>query len=114
MMQFTSSGAIDNTFGSAGRLLLDRGGTEVGYSITPAPGGGWYVGGHSDSSLLVGKVSASGVLDTTFGTNGFFQGVLANSALAYHLMVDSSQRIIAVGTIRLTGTEDLGAARLTP
>ena len=77
-------------------------------------GGGWYVGGHSDSSMLVGKVSATGVVDTTFGTTGFFQDVVANSALAYHLMVDSAQRIIAVGTIRLTGTEDLGVARLTP
>lgn len=114
LMQFTSAGAIDTTFGTAGRLLINRGGGEVGYSITPAPGGGWYVGGHSDSSLLVGKVSASGVLDTTFGTNGFFTDVLANSGLAYHLMVDSAQRIIAVGTIRLTGTEDLGVARLTP
>ena len=114
MMQFTSTGAIDTTFGTAGRRLIDRGGAEVGYSITPAPGGGWYVGGHSDSSMLVGKVSATGVVDTTFGTTGFFQDVVANSALAYHLMVDSAQRIIAVGTIRLTGTEDLGVARLTP
>lgn len=114
LMQFTAAGAVDTTFGTAGRLLINRGGNEVGYAITPAPGGGWYVGGHSDSSLLVGKVSASGVLDTTFGTNGFFTDVLANSGLAYHLMVDSAQRIIAVGTIRLTGTEDLGVARLTP
>jgi hypothetical protein len=113
-MQFTSTGAPDTAFGSSGRLLIDRGGGEVGYAITPAPGGGWYLGGHSDTRMVVGKLSATGVVDTSFATNGFFESNLANSALAYHLLVDSAQRIIAVGTIRLTGTEDLGVARLSP
>ena len=114
LMQFTSTGAPDTAFGSSGRLLIDRGGGEVGYAITPAPGGGWYLGGHSDTRMVVGKLSATGVVDTSFAANGFFESNLANSALAYHLLVDSAQRIIAVGTIRLTGTEDLGVARLSP
>jgi hypothetical protein len=64
--------------------------------------------------MLVTRISATGVVDSTFGTSGFFQNVIANSALAYHLLLDSQQRVCAVGTIRLTGTEDLGVVRLTP
>ena len=112
--QFTSTGALDPSFGTGGKLLLDNGGNEVGYAITQRPGGGWYVGGHRDTLMLVTALSATGVVDTTFGTAGFFEQPLANSALAYHLMVDSAQRLVAVGTIRLTGTEDLGVARILP
>lgn len=114
MMQFTSIGGTDVSFGTAGRSLFNRAGNDVLYAVTAAPGGGWYVGGHSDTRMLVGKVSATGAPDTGFGTNGFFENNLANSSLSYHLMLDSAQRIISVGTIRLTGTEDLGVARLTP
>jgi uncharacterized delta-60 repeat protein len=114
VMQFTATGAPDTTFGTSGRLLIDRGGNEVGYAITPAPGGGWYLGGHSSSQLLVTKISAAGVVDTSFANMGFFQDVIVNSALAYHLMVDTQQRIVAVGTIRFTGSEDLGVVRITP
>lgn len=113
-MQLTATGAIDLGFGTAGRLLIDRGGAEVAYALTPAPGGGWYFGGHSGNNLVVGKMSAAGVVDTSFATAGFFSAPLASSGLAYHLMVDSAQRIVAVGTIRLGATEDLGVARITP
>jgi uncharacterized delta-60 repeat protein len=112
--QLTSTGALDATFGVGGKVLFDNGGNEVGYAITPRPSGGWYVGGHRDSFMLVTALSAAGVVDTSFGTAGFFEETLANSALAYHLMVDSAGRIVAVGTIRLTGTEDLGVARILP
>ena len=112
--QFTSAGALDPTFGTGGKLRLDNGGNEVGYAITARPGGGWYVGGHRDNLMLVTAISATGVVDTTFGTAGFFEQTLANSALAYDLMVDAAQRVVAVGTIRLTGTEDLGLARILP
>lgn len=112
--RLTSTGALDTTFGTGGRLLINRGTNDVLYAITSAPGGGWYIGGHSDTRMLVSKITSTGAVDTTFGANGFFENVLANSALAYHLMLDSTQRIIAVGTIRLTGTEDLGVTRLTP
>lgn len=114
LMQLTSTGAVDTAFGSAGRLLIDRGGHEVAYSVTAAPGGGWYFGGHSGNNLVVGKLSATGVVDTTFATNGFFSAPLANSALAYHLLVDSAQRVVAIGTIRPGASEDLGVVRITP
>jgi len=114
VVKVTSTGTIDTAFGASGRLLINRGGNEVGYAIMPSPQGGWYVGGHSDTSMLVTRISATGVVDTTFSTNGYFQNVIANSALAYHLLLDSQQRVCAVGTIRLTGSEDLGVVRLTP
>ncbi|MDP2274746.1 MAG: hypothetical protein Q8N23_18485 [Archangium sp.] len=112
--RFTSTGAPDTGFGTNGKRVIDNGGNEVGYAITPGPAGGWYVGGHSDGSMLVSRISGSGVIDTTFGTAGLFAQPLANSALAYDLLVDGSQRIVALGTIRLTGTEDLGVCRILP
>jgi len=114
IIRLTAAGALDTSFGSSGRLLIDRGGNDVGYAITPAPGGGWYVGGHAGNDMLVTKLSATGVIDTSFGASGFFQDPIVNSALAYNLMLDSRGFIVAVGTIRFTGTEDLGVVRLTP
>ena len=113
-MRLTATGAVDTAFGASGRLLIDRGGQEVAYALAAAPGGGWYFGGHSGNNLVVGRLSATGVIDTTFGTNGFFSAPLANSALAYHLLVDGAQRVVAIGTIRTGGSEDLGAVRITP
>jgi uncharacterized delta-60 repeat protein len=114
VVKFTATGALDPTFATGGRLLLDRGRGEVGYSIARSPGGGFYVGGHSDNFMLVTRISNAGAVDPTFGTAGFFENVVSNSALAYHLMVDAEQRVVAVGTIRATGSEDLGVVRLLP
>lgn len=114
VVKLTATGAFDSTFATGGRLLVDRGRGEVGYSISPAPLGGFYVGGHSDSFMLVTRISASGTIDSTFGSAGFFENVLSNSSVAYHLMIDTSSRVVAVGTIRVTGSEDVGVARLLP
>jgi uncharacterized delta-60 repeat protein len=114
VMQFSNTGSPDNAFGTNGRQTFDRVGSDVVYALIAAPGGGWYIGGHSDSNVVVGKLSATGSPVTSFATNGFFESNLANSSLAYHLMLDSAQRIVTVGTIRLAGSEDLGVARLTP
>lgn len=113
VVKLTSTGALDSSFGIGGRLLIDRFGYEVAYAITPAPGSGWFIGGHSDNGMVIGKITTGGFVDTNYATNGFFEDVVSNSALAYHLMVDSQQRVVGVGTIRDTGTEDLGVVRLT-
>ncbi len=109
-----SMGALDPTFGTGGRLLIDRGRHEVGYSLAAVPSGGWYVGGHSGNFMLVTRITTAGAVDTTFANNGFFENVLSNSALAYHLMLDAVDHPVAVGTIRVTGSEDLGVARILP
>lgn len=108
------TGAFDPTFGTGGRLLIDRGDAEVGYALTPSPTGGWYVGGHSGNKLLVARVTAGGTLDTSFATNGFFENTFASSGVAYSLLVDVADKVVAIGTIRSSGSEDLGVCRLTP
>ncbi len=109
-----TTGALDPTFGVGGRLLIDRGGTEVGYALVEAGGGSWYVGGHSGTSMLVTRVTPGGTVDPTFAANGFFESTFSSSALAYSLLVDVANKVVAIGTIRASGPEDLGVARLNP
>lgn len=109
-----TTGAFDATFGVGGRVLIDRGGAEVGYALTSAGSGAWYVGGHRDTSMLVARVTAGGTIDTTFSQSGFFESAFGTSALAYSLLVDVANKVVAIGTIRTSGSEDLGVARINP
>lgn len=114
LAKLDSLGGLDPTFGTNGRLLIDRGGNEVAYALTASGSGGWYLGGHSGSSMLVARVTAGGTVDTSFAANGFFESTFGSSGLAYSLLVDAVNKVVAIGTIRTSGSEDLGVARINP
>ena len=109
-----AAGALDGTFATGGRLLIDRGAAETGYALVAGPSGNWYVGGHSGDSMLVTRVTAGGTVDTSFANNGFFENTFSSSALAYSLLVDEANKVVALGTIRASGSEDLGVVRINP
>jgi hypothetical protein len=64
--------------------------------------------------MLIARVTPGGTIDTTFSQNGFFESTFGTSALAYSLLVDTVNKVVAIGTIRTSGSEDLGVARINP
>ena len=112
LARVTSSGALDTNFGTGGKLLINRGGSEVGYAIIPDVMG-WFVGGNGGSNMLVTRVLPGGTVDATFATNGYFEQTFGSSGLAYGFAYDG-QHLFAAGTIRTTGNQDLGVCSIIP
>jgi len=76
LVKLTSSGALDNTFGTNGTLVIGGPGEERSSCALATPEDDFLVGGYTSSfgaggnDFYVVKVMASGTLDETFGTNG--------------------------------------------
>jgi len=74
LARYDAAGAIDATFGAAGRVVLD--GREDNADIlhvagvAPAPGGKIVVVGAVHSGYVAYRLNADGSLDPTFSTNG--------------------------------------------
>ncbi len=68
--RYLSNGAIDNTFGTMGRSVIEHDTSSVGYvakGMAPLPDGEVLIFG----SYWICRIDQQGGLDTTFGTQGF-------------------------------------------
>lgn len=104
LMRFTAAGAVDTTFGTSGTTTTAvRTGEDRIEALVERPDGKLVVAGRSlDSSgnrdIAVGRYSAAGVLDTTFGTSGYTilsADPLVDDAKSIYLQPDG--RIVTVG-----------------
>ena len=79
VQRYSSSGVLDSSFGSSGSVMLDNGTTTTTFipiSLIVNSDDTFYVSGQikvgTQSDLFITKYSANGVIDTTFGTNGYY------------------------------------------
>ncbi|HNE04259.1 MAG TPA: FG-GAP-like repeat-containing protein, partial [Anaerolineales bacterium] len=103
--KYNSSGALDASFGSGGKLLMqisgsvDRATTVLPLSDGKILVGGW--GGVSGSrDFIIIKLNSNGSQDTSFGINGIIQTDINNNGsddFIASLNIDSFGRIVAVG-----------------
>lgn len=118
--RYLSNGTPDTSFGTLGHVLVDSGVHEfargvvidsvgrigvVGYAQTAA--GSW--------NFAVARLTTSGALDTTFSTDGIhtFDFPGNEPDVAYAALVDSADRIIAVGRTVQSGVDnDFAVARI--
>jgi uncharacterized protein (TIGR02145 family)/uncharacterized delta-60 repeat protein len=76
IVKLTATGAFDTSFGSNGKRTIGGTGTDQAFSITPAPDGGYLIVGWTNSygagnyDMYIVKLTATGALDTSFGSNG--------------------------------------------
>lgn len=76
LVKLTVSGSLDNSFGINGTLTLGGSGNEVSRVLLLTTEGDYLLGGYTNSfgaggnDMYIVKVSSTGVLDDTFGTNG--------------------------------------------
>ncbi|HEY7030267.1 MAG TPA: SBBP repeat-containing protein [Thermomicrobiales bacterium] len=121
--KYTTAGVLDSTFDGDGRVTTDFGSNQdQGFAVLSTGAGSTFVvAGRTDPSgadvgdfALARYTASTGALDGTFGSGGKqtvdFSGATPNGDFAAALAVDSSNKIVVVGS---TGGSDCGVARLS-
>lgn len=122
LIKVTSTGVLDSSFGTNGKIYFD-----VPESILEAfkkviidSNGNIYAIGSADSNkkILVVKYSSSGVIDTTFGTNGatYIDANPSDVDIMYDVVLQNDGKILITGAIGIpninTTTGKTGVIRL--
>lgn len=81
LVRLTSTGALDPTFAGQGVVPLPLTGNLYWRSATVGPDSSIFITGADASNGYVMKLSATGVVDTSYATRGTFQTPFANSGL---------------------------------
>lgn len=109
--KYTSTGALDTTFGTDGVVKTDIGADDVAYEIHVFSDGDFLVAGLTGSDgppveydIALARYDSTGSLDTTFGTDGVATYDDYDSDLAFYdarktyaIAVDDSDRIYVAG-----------------
>src|SRR5262249_13904362 len=122
LARFDSVGRLDPTFGNGGKVVLDLGGDDVLHGLAAQPDGSIIaVGGSSrgGDDIVVGRFTASGALDGSFGQGGVFRLDVAgglDEAHAVALQPDGKIVVAGVATLSHAGgaNQDMALLRLTP
>jgi len=123
MVRYTSSGALDTTFGTGGILITNAGNTD-GYDEAHAVAidsvGRLVVAGTCSLGFVprqcVVRFSPSGALDASFGIGGATItdiGSDGGADVAYSLAIDSADRIVTAGTCEGTLSTNMCVVRYT-
>ena len=120
---FASQSDLDPTFGIGGKTIWSpNNNTEsrAGVGMVVQPDGkivmvGGYTETQGTSIILVVRFNPNGSIDTTFGTNGVVNvnfGANSESPVAIDIQPDG--KLIVCGRTSVTGSQDVGVARLNP
>jgi len=120
--KFTNTCNFDATFGNNGIATYLAGDGTSARALTVQPDGKIIVVGDeyptvsdsNDQRILVARFSALGIIDNSFGTNGRFISTANQKGQAQDVVIDSSGRIVFVGSIVGTVAPDAAiVGRLT-
>lgn len=127
-VRLNADGSLDTSFGTGGKttVAFDLGATaesraDVAIDIMVLPDGRIVLGGNATTAagsvMAIARLTASGVLDTTFDGDGKrtvnFGGSLSDDGIAYKLLASTDgQRMYAAGFASLAGNFDFAIARL--
>jgi uncharacterized delta-60 repeat protein len=118
VVRLTSAGALDTSFGTAGRVTTALGtSTDRAYSIALQADGGIVVGGYAiiglSTQFALVRYTTSGALDTTFDTDGKVTTLFGSGGDAvWEIDIQSDGKIIAGGYSTQSGSgTDFSVAR---
>ena len=131
--KFTNTCSFDATFGNNGVATYSAGDGTSARALTVQPDGKIIVVGDeyptvsdsNDQRILVARFNAVGIIDNSFGINGRFISTANQKGQAQDVVIDSTGRIVFVGSIvgtvapdaaivgRLTNTGSLDASFAT-
>ena len=95
--RMNSNGALDTTFGTAGRAAVDFGGDDFGNAVARQANGRIVVAGHSTvAGAVVARLRATGALDPDF--NGDGRVTLPGGRTANAVRVQPDRKIVVAGT----------------
>jgi uncharacterized delta-60 repeat protein len=99
--RFTTSGALDPSWGGTGRAQFDFGQNETGYGAVLQPDGKLIVAGDtaagSTSDVLVARIGTDGTLDPTFGTGGRAHPDFGDQQFGRAVALQPDGRIVVAG-----------------
>ena len=120
---YTVGGALDTTFGSGGSFTLTgvAGGTAQGFESLVVEADGSIVLGGSEgygtnyNEMLFGHLTASGVADTSFGSDGTGFTVVqdGNDSGLFAVAIDPTNGDIVAGGFQVNSVSDAAVIRLT-
>lgn len=118
LVSYLSSGAIDTTFGTGGKLTTVMStGTDIAHAMKLLPDGrillGGYAFGTSNFDYALARYLPDGALDTSFGTSGkVVLQITANADYIYALGLQNDGRILATGRAYNGSNVDAATVRL--
>jgi uncharacterized delta-60 repeat protein len=102
VVRYNSDGSLDTTFGTNGQVVTDFAGTDdFARAIAIDSNQRIIVVGKVDSQFAVARYTNSGVLDTTFDTDGKVTTAIGTAAGALAVAVDSTNKMVVVGSSTL-------------
>ncbi|MEH1949260.1 MAG: putative Ig domain-containing protein, partial [Nostoc sp.] len=97
VLRYNSNGSLDNSFGTAGKVITNLGSTDIARSIALQDDGKILVAGVSNNNFAVVRYNSNGSLDTSFGTTGTVTTNLGSTDIAYSIALQDDGKILLVG-----------------
>lgn len=108
LVRYNTDGTLDETFGEAGKVITDLGGSDQINSMLLQADGKILVAGRSVNTnyyFALARYNTDGILDNTFGTNGtVITDVTTGSDVASSVGITPNQKILVAG-YSFNGTE---------
>ncbi|MDP6976627.1 MAG: fibronectin type III domain-containing protein [Acidimicrobiales bacterium] len=114
VIRLDSSGNLDTAFSSDGKALYDIGsGTaDHGYAVDVADDGDLLIAGDSGGDALAMRLTAAGVLDTAFSSDGIVTASVGTADVGYGI-VEAADGDVIVGGSAKDGDEEFLVLRFT-
>ena len=117
LVRYTTSGALDQTFGGGGKLITDFGSDDAAYALALQPDGKIVAAGITNIEgtevFAVARYTADGALDATFGEGGKSTLFIGDFNGASSVAVQPDGKIVVAGYTSIKGQYDFLVARLT-
>ena len=104
LVRFDTGGVLDTGFGTAGRVVLESPtgtASEIRW-LTQQPDGKLVAAGFIGADMAVVRLTAHGVFDPSFGTDGIVTFSAGTTASAEAVAVQTDGRIVVAGTAELS------------
>lgn len=119
MVRYTSTGLIDTTFGTNGKVITDIGSGSIDFaqSMQIQPDGKIFLAGYSNVSgendYVLVRYDANGKIDLSFGNNGKIITNVSANDFVYSMKIQSDGKIILAGA-SFSNNYDFSMVRYTP
>ncbi|QJR13383.1 InlB B-repeat-containing protein [Usitatibacter palustris] len=113
LIGLTASGAMDSTFGQAGRVVTGGVGNQVANAMTVRPDGRIVVvgGAAGSSNFLVGQFNPGGSPDGSFGTGGLVTHATGNASNLRAVALQPDGKIVGGGSVEYLGRQAFALVR---
>jgi uncharacterized delta-60 repeat protein len=96
--RYTPSGALDPTFASGGKVVVDMGSTDIASGVIVQSDGKIVVAGTSNGNFALLRLNIDGSLDNSFGSGGKIYTDFGSSESAAGVVLQSDGKIVVAGT----------------